>query len=119
VAPSTEEDFNTLRGVAADYLRAHAEDFCPFLGMELGDPEYDAYCAKVASLTEAEWGGQLEIKAISAALQRPILVYSANAPVLCMNDAEASLEDVPPLRITFHRHYFALGEHYNSVMPMS
>lgn len=116
--PNSTEDCNSLRGLAADYLRSHPEEFCPFLGLELGDAEFETYCDNVASLTKAEWGGQLEIKALSAVLQRPILVYSANAPVLRMDDSGGQ-GDSTPLSVTYHKHYYTLGEHYNSVMPVS
>lgn len=118
LVPGATEDYNSLRGIASSYMRNHPDEFCPFLGLETGDPEFDAYCDKVASLTQAEWGGQLEIKALSAALQRPIMVYSANAPVMCMNDSSAAVGEVAPLRVTFHSHYYALGEHYNSAIPL-
>ena len=75
------------------------------------------------------WGGQLEIQALSLALHRSIEVYSADAPVLVMNAEASSTEGddsdsdddsgsatSPPLRVTYHRHYFALGAHYNSVV---
>jgi OTU domain-containing protein 6 len=116
-ASDAPHDFNALRAVAASYMRSHPEEFCPFLGLELGDSEFDAYCDKVASPTAAEWGGQLELKALCAALQQPILVYSADAPVLRMSEQSVPA-DAAPLRVTFHRHYYSLGEHYNSVTPV-
>lgn len=111
------DDHNVLRGVAAAYIRNHAEDFSPFIGVEAQDPEFDAYCDKVASVTDAEWGGQLEIKALSAALEVPILIYAADGPVITMNDAESF--SAKPLRITYHKNYYTLGEHYNSVESVS
>lgn len=107
------EDHHALRGVAAAHIRNHAEDFSPFIGVEAQDPEFDAYCDKVASVTDAEWGGQLEVKALSAALEVPILIYAADGPVITMNDAGSST--ATPLRITYHKNYYTLGEHYNSV----
>lgn len=82
--------------------------------MDAADPEFENYCDKVASVSQAEWGGQPEVKALAAALQRPILIYSADAPVVCMCE-EDDAESAKPLRITYHKHYYALGEHYNSV----
>jgi OTU domain-containing protein 6 len=110
---SRAQDHNSLRGIASTYIRNHAEEFSPFIGVEAADPEFEAYCEKVASLTDAEWGGQLEIKALSAALSVPILIYAADVPVLTMNDCDAPVDN--PLRITYHKNYYALGEHYNSV----
>ena len=102
-----------LRVLAANYIRKHSEDFTPFLEMSVDDLAFEEYCNKVQSETLCEWGGQLEIKAICACLGIQILVYSADSPVLVMGDES---RDVAQLRISFHRHYFALGEHYNSVV---
>ena len=33
-----------------------------------------------------EWGGQLELRAVSIAFQRPIHVYSADSPVVIMGE---------------------------------
>ena len=110
------EDHKSLREIAARYIQTHAEEFCPFLGLEPTDPAFEAYCDKVASETQAEWGGQLEVTALAAALQMPIHVYSADAPILVTNGFTAAESTTAvPLKITYHRHYFALGEHYNSV----
>jgi OTU domain-containing protein 6 len=124
---SSYHDHNALRGLAAAHIRAHAEDYSPFLGMEAGDAEFVEYVRKVASLTDAEWGGQLELKALAAALQLPIHVYAADAPLLRMEagtDTDtasdtASTADAVPLRVAYHRHYFSLGEHYNSTVTAS
>jgi len=127
-------DYNELRGIAAGYIRSHGDEFSPFLGMSPEDPEFEEYVEKVASTSLSEWGGQLEVKAIAAALNVTILIYAANAPVVTMtaggdddssssssrsssssSSSDSSTSTSHPLRITFHRHYYALGEHYNSV----
>ena len=75
------------------------------------------------------WGGQLEIRALSEGLKCPIVVFSAEGPPLTMGaeyapaeTRESSMDDVgwdvkKALLLSFHRHYYALGEHYNSVIP--
>jgi OTU domain-containing protein 6 len=108
-------DFAALRKMAADYLRTHSEDFAPFIGIEASDPAYEAYCEKVEAVTTAEWGGQLELRALSACLSSPIHVYSANAPMVIMGEEESGAA----LSLSYHKHYFALGEHYNSVVQVS
>ena len=112
-----KHDFISLRILAATYLRANAIDFAPFLGMLPEDNEYQMYCDKVASVTDAEWGGQLEIRALCFALHRKITIYSADSPVLTMGDDTGSDESLPSLQVAYHQHYYALGEHYNSVVP--
>ena len=80
---------------------------------------------KVESCTLSEWGGELEIQALSRCLRESVLVYSADAPELRMSPEgpggageEGDADRRPPLRISYHKHYYALGAHYNSVVPL-
>ena len=113
-----------LRDLAASTMQKYPAMFLPFLPE--GD-SLDAYCAKVR--TPAEWGGQLELRALALALRRPIFVYSARAPVvkMCHQDFPTAtayrraffisvLRDLP-LAVTYHENLYALGEHYNSAVP--
>lgn len=106
-------DYVKLRKMASDYMRAHTEDFAPFIE---DDVNFTAYCDRVENVEgEVEWGGQMEIRALAGALRREIRIYDANAPVLVMDndgDVDATLGSI---RITYHRHFYSLGEHYNSV----
>ena len=72
----------------------------------------------VESEDKAEWGGEVEIRAMSARLGRRIFVYDAEAPLLRMGEDSPEAMARPPLRLAYHRHYFALGEHYNSVCAL-
>lgn len=116
-------DFATMRILAGAYIRQHSDSFAPFLGIDIADPEFESYCTKIENVVTAEWGGQLEIRALSECLRRPIHVYEASVPVLKMGEI-ASIdghcgESVEPIIITYHRHYYALGEHYNSVTSIT
>lgn len=91
-------------------MRSHCDEFAPFIGVESSSKEFEDYCHKVASPSSAEWGGQIELQALSQALDRSIAIHSADVPVLHMGG-----EKDDPIRITYHRHYYTLGEHYNSV----
>ena len=114
-----KHDFIQLRTIASAYLRSHADEFAPFLGMLPTDSEYGAYCNKVESVGDAEWGGQLEIKALCSSLNRTMMIYSADAPVVIMGEENlASNPSQLPLKLAYHRHFYALGEHYNSVAPI-
>lgn len=64
----------------------------------------------------ASWGGQLELGALAQALKKHIVVYSASGPDVEMGKEYVSENLI--LRISFHRHAFGLGEHYNSVVPV-
>ena len=107
-------DFRQLRVMASDYIRRRSEDFAPFIGCSPDDEAFNQYCEKVASEALAEWGGELEIRALSECLGYPIYIYSASSPLLKMGDDSTGLK---PIRLSYHRHFYALGEHQNSVIP--
>jgi OTU domain-containing protein 6 len=135
-----------LRRAAAEYIRQHADDFLPFLldtDDGTGGDILGRYTAKVEG--SSEWGGQIELRvrsflhpfrlhllcvisdciaspvsalqALSQALRVPITVYAADGADLTMGEEFGRAHD-DPLRLSFHRHYYALGEHYNSVVPL-
>lgn len=113
---STELTFVHLRQLAAEYMLRHREEFEPFMNSadDGGDAlSFEEYCEKVASPVAAMWGGQLELRALSAVLDRPIWVYDALQPTIRMGN-ESLLGE--PIRLAFHRHFYSLGEHYNSVV---
>ena len=104
-------NYKQLRRLAADHIRMNRDEYAPFLGLSANDLEFDHYCDKMASESLCEWGGQLELKALAAILECCINIYSAQAPTLVMGQADVTNT---VLKITFHQHYYALGEHYNS-----
>ncbi|XP_074644148.1 deubiquitinase OTUD6B-like isoform X2 [Tubulanus polymorphus] len=110
-----ESSIEILRKQTADYLRANADDFMPFLtNPHTGDPftqeNYEAYCHDVESTTA--WGGQLELKALSQVLRHPIEVVQADGPCIVIGDEHKK----SVLILSYHRHIYGLGEHYNSVV---
>lgn len=115
LADDSEMDFARLRKVAADYMRTHEADFAPFMDEGV---DFATYCGRVESTEgQVEWGGQLEIRAISGALRREIRVYDSMAPVLVMDNEGDIVSDKAAVKLTYHRHFYSLGEHYNSVGP--
>lgn len=124
-----EEDFSKIRSICADVLlgsnRAEFEPFAELNASEGNDggdnpSTYDSYVEMVRS--SSTWGGQLEIRALCEGLKRPIIVYSSEGPPLTMGSEfgkseEGDGEPEGSLMLSFHRHYYALGEHYNSVIP--
>lgn len=54
-------------------------------------------------------------QALCSALEVPIEVFSAMSPPLLLGEQFEG----PPLLLTYHEHYYALGAHYNSVVPSS
>jgi len=101
-----------LRRLTSDLLLSQPDDFKPFLSLEyMEDSEFEDYCEKMA--TTPKWGGQVEITALSRALRKPIEVIQAEGPIVQVGIDE--FNDQKPIVLTYHRHYYGLGEHYNSV----
>ena len=98
--------------LCADTLTEHEEDFAPFCEYTETVTSFSDYVAQVRN--SAEWGGHLELRALGMALGRPIQVYSlqnSQEPLL-IGETSGS----PPIRLSYHLHYYALGEHYNQVV---
>ncbi|KAJ3075073.1 OTU domain-containing protein 6B [Podochytrium sp. JEL0797] len=72
------------RKQAATFMRAHPDEFMPFLATDDGDimseEQYEQYCCNVEA--SATWGGQLEIKAMTMALKRPVHIVQMGTPVV-------------------------------------
>ncbi|XP_032218456.2 deubiquitinase OTUD6B isoform X2 [Nematostella vectensis] len=104
----------SLRQQTADYMSSHSEDFLPFLTHpDTGDmytPEqFSKYCEDIAETSV--WGGQLELRALSHVLRLPIEILQADAPAIKIGE---EFEE-QPITLSYHRHAYGLGEHYNSV----
>lgn len=109
------EKNETLRRKTAQYMREHPDDFLPFLTKDNGDPydeeEFETFLRKTAETTE--WGGQLEVKAMSSALRQPIEIIQGEGPPIRIGEEF----NADSLTVCYHRHAFGLGEHYNTVEP--
>jgi OTU domain-containing protein 6 len=124
-------DYKILREKCADALALYETTLAPFCEYE---DSFQNYVARIRSSADA-WGGHVELRALSQALNRTIIVYSASAPPLIMNGISSLTGDEvkeeeeavtlstlsastikEPLRVSYHRHYYALGEHYNCVV---
>lgn len=108
-----------LRTLAADYIEANRDELIVYMtnprtGDCLDDVEFGAYCEAVRA--SSTWGGQLEIKALSNALRVPIEVLQASGPPTVQNEGDFGGE---PLVMTYHRHMYSLGEHYNGTRRMA
>ena len=107
-----EDSVSALRASTADYMLRNADDFMPFVESVDGDPEkFAAYCERIR--TETVWGGQVELRAVAELLDACIEVYAVGLPVVRMGN-----ESRPILKVSYHRKYFGLGEHYNSLVPI-
>lgn len=118
-----------LRKLAASYMRNNATDFLPFfLSENLTDAEssnesilerFESYCTEVEST--AVWGGQLELGALTHCLKKHIMIYSGSFPDVEMGKEykSAGNSSNSSIMLSYHKHAFGLGEHYNSVIPAS
>ena len=107
-----------LRTLAATYLKEHRPDFEHFI--EMGEEEVSTsiddrfveYCRKLEST--GMWGGQVELEALSHALNVTITVLQAHGPELNFNFGPSDTKQ--RIYLSFHRHAFSLGEHYNALL---
>ncbi|XP_028762291.1 deubiquitinase OTUD6B [Neltuma alba] len=120
--------YQELREMAAEYMRKHAPDFLPFFLSENlveGDSDeslaqkFEDYCKEVEST--AMWGGQLELGALTHCLKRHIMIFSGSFPDVEMGKEYKSQGGTDSLNssiiLSYHKHAFGLGEHYNSLVP--
>lgn len=99
-----------VRALCAKSLRCRSEDYGPFAELKDGE-DFEGYCSRVQH--SADWGGHLELRALADELGVRIMVHRADeAEPLIMGATEGV-----PLQVAYHRHYYTLGEHYNSVVP--
>ena len=126
---SSPYTYQELREMVASYMRKHVSDFIPFFLSENvleGDSDnsvlerFENYCKEVEST--AAWGGQLELGALTHCLRKHIMILSGSFPDVEMgkeyksNDGNGSSNS--SIMLSYHKHAFGLGEHYNSVVPI-
>ncbi|KAJ1698114.1 hypothetical protein LUZ63_006626 [Rhynchospora breviuscula] len=112
-------NYQKLREMVAKYMRDNAADFLPFFLSEgKAESDFENYCDEVEST--ASWGGQLELGALTHVLKKHIVVYSGSFPEVEMGKEYKSGDGKhnPSVLLSFHRHAYGLGEHYNSVVPI-
>lgn len=108
--------YEQIRSLCADMLMKRRSEYEPFA--DLSDnhvSSFDDYIDRVRN--SSEWGGHLELRALAAALQMTIVIYSAQSSPLHIRDATSeNSEETGEICLSFHKSYYALGEHYNSVI---
>ncbi|MCL7047792.1 hypothetical protein MKW94_001939 [Papaver nudicaule] len=119
--------YQKLREMVASYMRQHESDFLPFflsdnnIDMDSDNSPseiFENYCKEVEST--AAWGGQLELGALTHCLKKHILIYSGSFPDVEMGQEYKSKSGTsssnPSIMLSYHKHAFGLGEHYNSII---
>lgn len=107
-------DVSSLRSMTAEYILANKDSLLMYMtnpetNNPLTDAEFEKYCDSVKNT--AAWGGQIEIKALSHTLHVPIEVIQAEGPPTVQGEEDFK---GPNLVLTYHRHMYSLGEHFNS-----
>ncbi|KAJ1604943.1 hypothetical protein OJ253_3417 [Cryptosporidium canis] len=115
-----------LRGIAVDYIESNREAMEPFVlaSVENSDISFDEYCDNIRNTNE--WGGEVELVALSNSLEVPINVIRAlnhrdeSYGEQFYEEYEDSHHEQPyrdnVLYIVYHIHLFANGPHYNSTI---
>lgn len=122
---NTAEPYRLVRWAAARYMETHPDDFAPFL---VGDDDNNGgLSAHIARIRDtAEWGGQLELRALASTYNVDIRVLHDGRSELIRpadadehhdddDDSNNKLQQRPTLWLVYYRHGFGLGEHYNSL----
>lgn len=122
---SSPYNYLQLRKMVASYMRDHPSDFIPFLPWEntTSDEQsqgerFENYCKEVEST--AAWGGEVELRALTHCLRKHLMIYSGSFPDVEMGK-EYKSENVSGsandgIMLSYHKHAFGLGEHYNSIV---
>eukprot|EP01080_Neovahlkampfia_damariscottae_P001729 gene1729-498_t len=99
-----QEKYPNVRHKTVNFIKTNRENFEPFIY----DETFEEYIDRMKQ--DGEWGGNLELQAISNAYQKNIKVYQYNAPILQIffhDKAET-------IHLSYHN-----GDHYNSVIMNS
>lgn len=112
-----EMGYQTLRLLTSQFLKKNCSEFLPFLsdpatGDTFSKEQYEEYCDQIANTSS--WGGQVELRALSHILKCPIEVIQAVGPTVVIGE---EYKDQKSIILTYHRHMYRLGEHYNAVKP--
>ena len=106
-----------LRELTSDYMLKNQMDFQPYLcseedGEPYNDEKYQEYCDNIKNTLM--WGSQLELRALSDYFKIKINVIQADANDIILGNESY----IGELVITYHRHMYGSGEHYNSTEPL-
>lgn len=107
-----------VRTTCANHIRFHKEDFLPYMadpstGNQMSTDQFEEYCYEIES--SAVWGGLLELRAISNMYNVSISIYQASSSTIHLGDGSSERT----LTLSYHLHEYGLGEHYNSVVPVT
>ncbi|KAL9653477.1 hypothetical protein ABK040_002110 [Willaertia magna] len=113
-------NYQHIRCLIANQLRNHSDNYFPFI-MDVCS-SMDDYANIVEN--SSEWGGQVEIQAFIDLCEGNVkLNVVQDGSTVVMENVEKKVlsndDMVVVLTISYHRRYYALGEHYNSVVTIT
>ncbi|SIO73133.1 Ubiquitin thioesterase otu2 [Babesia microti strain RI] len=107
--PKSTELHRELRVKAAKFILDHREEFSSYISDNICE-----YADKIANTNE--WGGEIEIVALSRALNRNIFVHCVRyKEPICHGHTSAVGDDI---HLVFYESAYLLGGHYNSVTKL-
>ena len=80
---NTEKNHKLYREICIDYMKKNQDEFAPFIE---DDETYDKYLERMGE--DGEWGGNLEIYALSKALNANFYIYIHKHPMYIVNNFE-------------------------------
>ena len=102
---NTEKNHKLYREICIDYMQKNQDEFAPFIE---DDETYDKYLERMGE--DGEWGGNLEIYALSKALNANFYIYIHKHPMYIVNNFEKPKKNI---LMTYHE-----GKHYNSLRKL-
>lgn len=96
-----------LRARCVAFMEANPDSFAPFMLEEEGWTSFDEYLASMSR--DAEWGGNLELMALSSSLHINVTIHQAGQRPWMMTSSPFGAA-APSLHVSYHD-----GQHYNAV----
>ena len=100
-----ENNYKEYRERCIDYMKENKDEFAPFIE---DDVPFDKYIEKMSQ--NGEWGGNLEIYALSKLLEANFYIYIHEHPMYVVKNFEKPKRNV---MLTYHD-----GKHYNSLRKL-
>ena len=102
---NTEHNYKIYREMCLTYMKNNPDEFSPFIE---DDEPFDKYLERMEE--DGEWGGNLEIYALSKALNANFYIYIHKHPMYVVNNFEKPKKNI---LLTYHE-----GKHYNSLRKL-
>ena len=102
---NTEQNHKLYREMCINYMKENKDEFSPFIE---DDEPFDKYLERMDE--DGEWGGNLEIYALSKVLNANFYIYIHKHPMYVVKNFEKPKKNI---LMTYHE-----GKHYNSLRKL-